>query len=124
MSDLSLVSVQNSLAFDVKQIQLRQKITGRIAELQLVVDNYRNSTEFLLLILNLIEHLVTKKDKVNKKELAVDILNTYFNYTDVELVALQNNIEFLWANNNIKKVSWYKLFCTGVKELIFLKKKA
>ena len=84
MDNLALVPIQNSLAVDVKRIEIKNKIITRIGELGLDIANYRNSTEFMLLILNLIEHLVVKKDKINKKELAIEILDTVFGLTDID----------------------------------------
>jgi hypothetical protein len=122
MDNLGLVPIQNSLAFDVKRIEIKNKIITRIGELGLVISNYRNSTEFLLLILNLIEHLVVKKDKINKKELAIEILNEVFGLNELERNNVDSNIEFLHQNKNIKKVSMWKLFKCGVKELFFSKR--
>lgn len=123
MDNLSLVPIQNSLAVDVKRIEIKNKIITRIGELGLVISNYRNSTEFLLLILNLIEHLVVKKDKINKKELALEIITEVFGLNELERNNIDSNIEFLHQNKNIKKVSMWKLFKCGVKELFFSKKK-
>ena len=122
MDDLNLVPIQNSLAFDVKRIEIKKKIINRIVELGLNIANYRNSTEFLLLILNLIEHLVVKKDKINKKELAIEIVSEVFGLNELERNNIDSNIEFLHQNKNIKKVSMFKLFYAGVKELFFKKK--
>ena len=119
MDNLNLVPIQNSLAVDVKRIEIKNKIVTRIGELGLKIANYRNSTEFMLLILNLIEHLVVKKDKINKKELAIEIMTETFQLNDQEKQAVAENIEFLWINKAIKKVSMFKLFCAGVKEWFF-----
>ena len=123
MDNLTLVPIQNSLAVDVKRIEIKNKIITRIGELGLDIANYRNSTEFMLLILNLIEHLVIKKDKINKKELAIEILDTVFGLTDIDKANVDSNIEFLHQNKNIKKVSMWKLFKCGVSEWFFSKKK-
>jgi hypothetical protein len=123
MDNLALVPIQNSLAVDVKRIEIKNKIITRIGELGLDIANYRNSTEFMLLILNLIEHLVVKKDKINKKELAIEILDTVFGLTDIDKANVDSNIEFLHQNKNIKKVSMWKLFKCGVSEWFFSKKK-
>jgi len=122
MDNLGLVPIQNSLAVDVKRIEIKNKIITRIGELGLVISNYRNSTEFLLLILNLIEHLVVKKDKINKKELAIEVLNEVFGLNELERNNINSNIDFLHQNKNIKKVSMWKLFKCGMKELFFSKK--
>ena len=82
------------------------------------------NNEFLLLICNLVEHLVNKKKyKIDKKVLVVEILNQLFTLNAVEKANVESNIEFLWNNKNIKKVSAFKLFCVGVKEYFGFTKK-
>jgi len=123
MNNLELVPIQNSLGVDVKRAEIKKLIMTRLNELNINLPNYRNSNEFLLLILNLIEHLVIKKNKISKKELALEIINDIFNLTEIERNNVDSNIEFLWSNKNIKKVSMWKLFRCGIKELFFNKKK-
>jgi len=122
MNNLNLVSVNNQLAIDVKKSEVKTLIMARLNELNLNLPNYRGNSEFLLLILNLIEHLVVKKDKVSKKELAIEIINDIFNLSQDEKNTIQANIEFLWQNKNIKKVSYWKLFKAGFCEWFFKKK--
>jgi hypothetical protein len=122
MSNLSLVPIQNQLAVDVKKAEVKGLIMTRLGELNLNMPNYRGNSEFLLLILNLIEHLVVKKDKISKKELAIEIINDIFNLTEVERNNIESNIEFLHQNKNIKKVSMWKLFKCGISEYFFKKK--
>jgi hypothetical protein len=106
MSGLELVSVNNDLALDVKRNEIKNKIIARISELGITVATYRLNNEFLLLICNLVEHLVNKKKyKIDKKVLVVEILNQLFTLNAVEKANVESNIEFLWNNKNIKKVS-------------------
>jgi hypothetical protein len=65
--------------------------------------------------------LVKKKDKIVKKELAIDIFTDLFNLNDDEKVTLSNNIDFVHSNGTIKKISQWKLFKCGIYEL-FAKK--
>lgn len=122
MTDLTIVEVKNLLANDIKRIQIKSKIINRIKELGLNLVAYRMNNELLLLILNLIEHLVLKKDKINKKELAIEIVNELFQLTPPEKQTISDNIEFLWINKAIKKVSFWKLFKAGICEWFFKKK--
>jgi hypothetical protein len=122
MTDLTIVEVKNLLANDIKRIQIKSKIINRIKELGLNLVAYRMNNELLLLILNLIEHLVLKKDKINKKELAIEIINELFQLTPPEKQTISDNIEFLWINKAIKKVSFWKLFKAGMCEWFFKKK--
>ena len=54
MNNLELVPIQNSLGVDVKRAEIKKLIMTRLNELNINLPNYRNSNEFLLLILNLI----------------------------------------------------------------------
>lgn len=121
-SSLTLVAVQPNLASDIKRQEIIKKIQDRITELNLRLPDYKNNTEFVLLVLNLVEHLVKKKYKIDKKKLAVHILSTLLNLNAQEISALETNIEFLHANKMIKKVSWYYAFCCGVIEYFSAKK--
>lgn len=121
MVDLTVVEIRNSLALDVKRSEVKSQIKKRVNELGLNLATYKNNNEFLLLILNLIEHLVVKRDHINKKELALEILHELFTITAVERQTYDSNIEFLWSNKSIKKVSKWKLFKAGVCEWFFKK---
>lgn len=117
MDNLHVVSINNDLALDVKRNAIKAQILARINELGISTASYRMNNEFLLLVCNLVEHLVNKKKyKIDKKALVVDVLNSIFNLTAPEKVTIENNIEFLWNNKNIKRVSQFYLFCCGVRE--------
>lgn len=120
---LELIQVQPNLARDIKRQEIIKTIQDRITTLNLPLQSYKNNAEFSLLVLNLIEYLVVKSYKIDKKALAIQILTTMLNLNASEAQALDINIEFLHANKMIKKVSRFKLFCTGIGELFFSKKK-
>jgi len=124
MDTLHLVSIQNQLSTDVKKNEIKKKVVARLTELGLVDAKYKNSNEHLLLVCNLIEHVAekSKKNKINKKELALDILQQVFSINATERIAIDSNIEFLWENKSIKKISKFRLFCCGFFEY-FSKKK-
>jgi len=77
---------------------------------------YKLDNEFLTLLTNLIEYLVARKDKINKKQLALEIMKDYFAATDEDLEIIGKNIEYLHNNKVIKKVSFWKLFKAGFCE--------
>ena len=121
MSDLQIVSLKNNLLYDVTVSQIKNKIISRLNELNLSQPKYKTCNEFLVLVCNLIEFLVKKKDKIVKKELAIDIFTDLFNLNEDEKVTLSNNIDFVHSNGTIKKISQWKLFKCGIYEL-FAKK--
>lgn len=122
MSDLSHIQLRSNLLQNYKFIEVKQKIINRLTELHLNDNKFRIDNELLVLLCNLVEHLVKKSDGISKKELAVDILKTIYNLSPEEEAGISNNIQFIWSNKMIKKVSNYKLFKTGIKEWFFKKR--
>lgn len=119
---LALVPTQAKLGSDIKRNQILKKINDRITELGLTQPQYKSNTEFILLVVNLIEHLVKKKHNIGKKQLAIEIITNLFPHTAQEVDVLENNIEFLHSNNMIKRVSWYYAFACGLVEYFKPKK--
>ncbi len=119
MSDLSqIVPIKNNLLKNVKLDDIKGKIIKRIEALP-NYSQYKNDVEFLLLVCNMIEHLVVKKDKIDKKELLLSIYKqTFVNVTPLELQTVEANIEFLLNNKKIKRQSYYKVFLTCVSEWV------
>jgi hypothetical protein len=115
-TELQLIPLRNNLLVDYKYTEAKNQIISRLGELHLCDGKYKNDNQLLNLICELVEHLIVKKDKIVKKDLVVDIYLALFGLTDDEKKTLENNINFLWSNAMIKKVSMYKLFKTGVKE--------
>lgn len=117
--DLSVIPLKNNLLVDATFQQVKTQIVARVNELGITDAKYKNDSEFLALICNLIEHLIKKKDKISKRDLALEIIGALFNTTPEEKDAIGKNIDFLCSQKNlVKKVSWYKLFCVGVRELL------
>lgn len=122
MSGLDIVSITPSLAFDVKINEIKDKILKRMDELRLNDCKYKTSTDVILLICNLVEHLVRDK-KINKKELVIEIMDGVYSLTPDERKQISGVIEFLHSNGNIKKLSKFYLFCVGVYEYFSRSKK-
>lgn len=118
---LEIVSLKNNILKDVKYNEVKTKIINRLTELNLINPNYKNDQEYLLLVCNLIEFLITKKDNIDKLFLISDIYVSLYQITDDEKETLKRNIDFLHKNKQIKKVSYFKLFLCGIKEYFFKK---
>ena len=124
MSNLEIVTLKNNIKYDFTVNDIKNKIVNRINELGLNSIKYKNDNEFLVLICNLIEYLVQKKDKINKSDLAFSIYCEIFDIdktSEDEKLMLKHNINYIHDNKLIKRVSQWKLFCTGLKE-VFKKK--
>jgi len=117
MADLSIIPLKNNLLVDATFHTVKSKIITRLNELGITDAKYKNDSEFLTLVCNLIEHLIQKKDKINKRDLALDIIGTLFNTTEEEKAAIGKNIDFLCSQKNlVRRVSFYKLFKVGMRE--------
>ena len=117
MKDLSIIPLKNNLLVDSTYNTTKQAIIDRINQLGLQDPKYKNDNEFLALVCTLIENLISKKDKVKKQELAIDIFVQMFNLDEYEQDLLKRNIDFLCNQKSlIKKVSSYKLFRAGLSE--------
>lgn len=115
-NDLHLIPLRSNLLQNYRYIEIKTKIIARIQELHLNDGRFKLDSEMLVLVANLIEHCVVKKDKISKQELALDILRTLFGLTEEEEQVIANNITFIHGNGLIKKVSNYKLWKVGFRE--------
>ena len=125
MTELSIVSVTPSLGIEIKQNEITKKIIERLTELGLNDPKYKNSTDVILLVANLIEHLVQKErglKKINKKELLLNIFVKVYNIQSNDRLIIENQVEFLHSNKAIKKLSKFYLFCCSAYEYLFKKK--
>ena len=124
MSDayLSLVAVQNQLGTDIKRNEVRKKIIERVTELGLNNVDYKHNQELLLLVCNLAEFLIVKKDKIDKSAMVIDVFDILFGINPQDKAMIISNINFLHQSKMIKTVSKWKLFCAGLRELFFKKK--
>ena len=77
----------------------------------------RLNPEIVLFCCNLIENIVEKKYKVNKKELCVNVLSSIFAFTETDKKSAGEIIDFLHSTSQIKKATLLK------KIKIILKKK-
>lgn len=119
MSDLTeIIPAKNHLFKSLRVNEIKEAVIKRIQSFP-NYQQYKNDVEFLLLVCNMLEHLVNKGEKINKKETLVEIYKQTFASLSVdEQKAIEQNVEFLWNNKKIKKVSYYKLFKTAIWEWV------
>lgn len=99
------IQPKNSLSRETK----KQKLLGQITEkLERVMSSQlkKNDLEFISLVCNIVENVINKKDKINKKEFVFDIFQMLYNgeLTQEDKTMIGNHIEYLWENEQIKKV--------------------
>ena len=122
MADLQIIPLKNNILVDWKKQDVKKKIISRINELNISTYQYKSDHEFLVLICNLVEYLVKKKDNIDKRELVLSVYIELFGLTPEEQETLKNNVDIIHLQKKIKKVSMWKLFKCGVNEWIFRKK--
>lgn len=113
--DLSLLQPKHSLkksqlANDLLVV-LRQKVAEYPATHQL-----KSCQEFILFCCKLIENLVKKSDRIDKKELVKDVFKQLFNLQPPELLVLDATVEFLWSNGLICKIPLSKKSINWIKK--------
>lgn len=113
---MDLVPLKNSIFHDVRMNEVISKILEKLNELKLMERKYVGDGEFILYLMNLVENLVDKKDKIDKKKLIMDLFKNHYGATPAELDLIDKMIEFLHTNHKIKKVSYYKMFKAGLCE--------
>lgn len=96
----------------------KQKIIGTIIDrLNGIVceGQKKDNLEYILLVCSLVEHLVSKKDKLQKKDLVIEVFQSmYPEFSQEEKQQLDKHIEFLWENGRIKKVSCFRQIVANV----------
>ena len=83
------------------------------------ISELKTDPEFLLLVCRIVECKMGKnKQNIDKKDLVINILDKVFTLTDGEKEIFKANIQFLYDNNKIKKVSVLKLAILYVGEWV------
>lgn len=117
IKNLDLINPKNALLKNQKfndiLILLRQKISEYPASY-----NLKLCQEFLLYCCKVVEEVVLKIDKINKKEFVIDLFKALFSLNDPECKLLGISIDFLHANNLISKVKTTKRFLSFFKKKV------
>jgi hypothetical protein len=114
--DVSLISPKNVLKKQQLTQDLLVHLRAKILEYP-ATHNLKGCSEFLLYCCKIVENVVVKKQKIDKKELVKEVFKQLFNLSPAELLALDSAIQFLFDNNLICKVARSK------KVVRFFKKK-
>lgn len=111
--------LKNALNVHYKFHDILDKIHTIITSIKHYED-LKTNPELLLLVCNLIEYHLpdNKKMKLDKRDLALQVMDKLFTLTDDEKDATAKQIQFLYDNKKIKPVKWYKAVFYSVKEYI------
>jgi len=119
--DIDLINPKNNLLKS-------QKFSDILALLKQKVGEYppnhilKQCSEFLLLTCKIVEEVIKKGDKVNKKEFVIDLFKSLFSLTEPESKILSSSIDFLWSNGLITKIKTSKKIWNCLKKSISVKK--
>lgn len=105
--DVSLISPKNVLKKQQLLQDLLVHLRQKIAEYP-ATHNLKGCSEFLLYICKVVENSVVKKQKIDKKQLVLDVFKILFALSPAELLSLDASIEFLHSNGLISKVKVVK----------------
>lgn len=76
------------------------------------IEKYKLSRRITKVVCNILENAISSNAnlKINKKQLCIDILDSIFKLSDQEKQIIDDDVEFLFENKMIKKLSnWKKL---------------
>ena len=107
MINLDFVQVKNKLKVHQYNSELFNIIVAKIKEIE-GYEKLRFDNELIKFICVCIENGINekyenKKQKTNKKQLAMDIMGTVFTLNESEKLIISNSIDFLCSNKMIKK---------------------
>ena len=119
--DVDLINPKNNLLKS-------QKFADILALLKQKVGEYppnhilKQCSEFLLLTCKIVEEVIKKGYKVNKKEVVIDLFKALFSLTEPESKILSSSIDFLWSNGLITKIKTSKKMWNILKKSFSVKK--
>lgn len=120
VADVNLVTMKNSLIKDQRIADINNVVKDKLASLPPNI-LYKNNSEFILYVCKLVENVICKADKLNKKELVLNILKPLLSLNDAEAKTVGEIIEFLHSNGMIQAIKKSKKIKSSI--LSWLKKK-
>lgn len=105
-SNFCYVMPKNGLAKDAKINTIVAKIIQKVADIP-NHNEYRGNMELLKMICIMVEHAIDNKEekiKIDKKDVVFQVYTRLWNgMKPDEIKNIENNIQFLWENGQIKK---------------------
>jgi hypothetical protein len=107
------ITFKNSLKKHHIVFTLIEKVAEKI-KLIPQYERLRTEIELVKTVANIVENMISKKNKkqkqpIDKKQLVVDALSAVFSYSDTEKELIASLIDYLFNNDQIKKMGIYKL---------------
>ncbi len=96
------LTFKNTISRKLKKEKLKKNIIEKLNEIP-DLQNLKMDIELALFVCRCIESEVKKDDKIVKKDLFIDIIQTIFNLNRDEVSSVEKQLEFLHENNKITK---------------------
>ena len=120
LQPLENLPLKNRLSTHYKFNSLIDVFVEKLMEIP-EIEKLRMDCEFVNLVCDMIENTVKKVEKINKKDLALRVLDKIFTLSDEEKIQLGEMIEYLHLNKRIKKIKTIVWFGNFIKNLIIKK---
>jgi len=105
--NIDLVNPKNILKKQQLVQDLLVHLRAKIQEYP-ATHNLKGCSEFVLYVCKVVENVVVKKQKIDKKQLVLDVFKILFSLQPPEILVLDASIEFLHSNGLISKVKIVK----------------
>jgi hypothetical protein len=109
---------KNGLDRTIKKAEIINKIIKRVQDFP-DFRNFKDDMETLLFVCMLVEHLVINKkdkEKIDKKELVIEVYEKCFGANQINKESIGRNVQFLFDNKRIKKISIVRIICGSLNE--------
>ena len=107
------LSFKNTISRQLKREKLKKNIIEKLNEIP-DLQNLKMDIELALFVCRCIESEVKKDDKIVKKDLFIEIIQSIFNLNRDETSAVEKQLEFLHENNKITKSKIVKYIINSV----------
>ena len=114
-----LIPLQNKLKMKKKFKDIVELIINDVKTNIVEFEDHKLDVEMILRICNIVEYLVKKKYKVDKKQVVLHVFELLFpDITNDNLDFVSNTIDFLFQHDQIKQVKMISKFALGCGDLI------
>jgi hypothetical protein len=115
--NVDLINPKNNLLKSQKFSDILALLKQKIAEYP---PNHilKQCNEFLLYVCKIVEEVVVKGDKINKKEFVIDLFKQLFSLNEPESKLVSSSIDFLWSNGLISKIKTSKKLWNMIKKAV------
>jgi len=110
--EIKPIKLKHAIHQDFSYEDLCSKIVAELQKIPSILEKHRMDPEISLLVCNIIECAIksNKNLKIDKKNLAIEILEKIFNVTPAEKDAISKQIDFHINHDLVKAVSYASYF--------------